>query len=138
MSVVVFAGFLAINNTPFDTAFCESVGEYSTKAQSEEDIADFVRQFFFETDELYNVEEITIPYVFNDTYIKYNELQKKQGLDLEPFKGRTSIRYIYSLKNHKIDDTDAYITIIVYKGRVIAGHISTGVEGTPIYTFLGE
>ncbi len=125
-------------NTPSGTAFCESIGEYSTKAKSDEDIKIFVQQFSLEIDELCSVEDITVPYVFNDTYVKYNELQKKQGLDLQPHKGRLANRCVYSLKNHKIDYADAYITIIVYKGRVIAGHISTGVQDAAVYTFFGE
>ncbi len=138
ISAVAFAGLYVIFNTPSDTAFCESTGTYSTKAENKKDIEGFLYQFSLETDELCSEEEITIPYIFNDTYVKYNELQKKQGLDLQPHKGKVVTCCIYSLKNQKIDYTDAYVTIIVYKGRVIAGHISTGVQDSAVYTFFGE
>lgn len=66
---------------------------------------------------------IIIPENFNITYNYYNKLQKKAGLKLEPFKGCKVERAVYELKK------GGYVTILVYKGNVIAGHIERGIYG---------
>ena len=65
-------------------------------------------------------DKVTVPEKFNITYKYYNSLQKKAGLDLERFKGCEVERAVYKLKN------GGNVTILVYKGSVIAGHIESG------------
>ncbi len=138
--VLTLIAFCAVSMIlkPADTAFCDSVGEYSLEADSDEAIADFASQFSLELDELYSTQQVYIPAEFNDTYTQYNNLQIKQGLDLERYKGRECTLHIYKLKDYKIDYEDTYITIIVYKDAVIGGHISTAEMDSPMYTFFGE
>ncbi len=139
-AVLVLIAFCAVSMIvkPADTAICDSVGEYSLEANSDESIAKFASQFSLELEELYSEQQVYIPSEFNDTYTQYNNLQIRQGLDLERYKGRECTLHIYKLKDYKIDYEDTYITIIVYKGAVIGGHISTAVSNSPMYTFFGE
>lgn len=137
LMIIAFCAVLMIAK-PADTAFCDSVGEYSLVADSDESIAEFASQFSHKLDELYSARRVYIPSEFDDTYTQYNKVQKKQGLDLEQYKGRGCSLYVYRLKDYKIDYEDTYITIIVYKDRVIGGHISTAVANSPMYTFFGE
>ncbi len=135
--LVTFLCMVVALDYPSPNATCESVGEYST-AFDESDPDNFMRQFDIETDGLFSVTQVHIPAQFTETYTKYNELQKSQGLDLEKHKGKECTLYIYKLKDLKIDYADAYASIIVYKDKVIAGHISTGILGSAMYTFCGE
>ncbi len=139
--LVVFVGFVCVSSflyTPAKSISVEGKGEYSTVVKSDEDAEKFVEQFSVEAEELYSLQEMYVPIEFNETYMKYNELQKKQGLDLEPYKGEKCRLYIYSLKDYEIRGLKAFMSVVVYDERVIGGHISTMVEGGESYTFFGE
>ena len=60
----------------------------------------------------------------------YNEVQKSQGLDLSKFKGKTAMRYTYSITNYPDYSGTVYANVIIYKNRVIGGDVcSADVEG---------
>lgn len=112
--------------------------EYSLFAKSEEERAEFLSSFGLIVDELLSEKEITVPDEFSPLFEEYNALQKLQGLDLEKFKGETAIQYIYSLSNCDIEGEKAYADIIVYGGRVIAGHLTNYLQNGNMYTFIKE
>ena len=70
-----------------------------------------------------SVDEVIIPQDFNSVYEKYNEIQKKSVFDLSNYAGKPAKRYTYS-----IDDGKKAV-ILVYKNRIIGGHITSGVYG---------
>jgi hypothetical protein len=53
----------------------------------------------------------------------YNEIQKRQGLDLSKYKKKNVMRYTYEVKNYKDYDGTVYANIIVYRNKVIGGDI---------------
>ena len=112
--------------------------EYSLFAQSEEERAEFLSSFGLTCDELLSEKEVVIPDEFSPLYEEYNALQKRQGLDLEKFQGKTAKQYIYSLSDCDIEGEKAYADIIVYKGRVIAGHLTNYLQNGNMYTFTKE
>lgn len=65
---------------------------------------------------------IQIPYVFNDIYNQYQEIQQKAGYDLTKYSGNNATLYTYSLiyKNR----TDVYAHLLVVDEKVIGGDIS--------------
>ncbi len=135
LTVFVFAALVLMPavSLPKDTAYYDSIGEYSLRAESQAEIENFAFQFSLKLSELYTQKIVTIPYEFNHTYNKYNELQKKHGLDLSKYKGKECVLCMYSLKDEK-----KYLSIVVYKGRVIGGHLSTLEQDSTMYTFSGE
>lgn len=66
-----------------------------------------------------SVKETVIPEDFGEVYERYNEVQKKAGFDLTPFKGREVTVYSYPLKNQ-----NRVLTLIVCEDRIIGGDIS--------------
>lgn len=68
----------------------------------------------------YEIVEISIPEEFNDVYIRYNNLLKKEGYDLSSYKGKKCKRYTYLIPSQ-----NARANIIVYKGKVVGGDISS-------------
>ncbi|MBP9989484.1 MAG: DUF4830 domain-containing protein, partial [Ruminococcus sp.] len=82
----------------------------------------FLSQFGWSIEEdPIEVSEIIIPEEFNDTYKAYNELQKKQNLNLEPYKGVRAKKWVYSVKNYpdaSQQSNDIQATIIVYDNLV--------------------
>ena len=111
--------------------------QYNIVAQTDADVEKFAQQFC-ETEALIGMQHEYIPTQFNDVYTSYNELQKKQGFDLEKYKGKKFVMYTYKIAEHKINGSDAYISVMVIDERVVGGHISTFIKDSPMYTFYGE
>ncbi len=70
----------------------------------------------------FEIVEFIIPQEFGTVYVKYNELQKEGGYDLNPYKGKMCKRYTY-----RIPSVNARANVIVCDGKVIGGDI-LGVE----------
>ena len=67
--------------------------------------------------------EVLIPATFTDVYMKYNQIQKDQGFDLEGFKGKRVMRYTYAIENHPSGDARVQATLLVYKDALIGGDV---------------
>ena len=74
--------------------------------------------------------EITIPDQFDKIFTGYNEIQKRQGLDLSKYKRKKVMRYTYEITNYEGEEGKVYANILVYKNNVIGGDIcSARVDG---------
>ena len=98
---------------------------YPLSAESDEDIVRFIAGCGHEAGELVSDGEITVPKTWNAVYEEYNELQRAQGLDLVPYKGKTARRLVYSLS-----DSEGYAEVLLSDGRIIAAHISPMTPGS--------
>jgi hypothetical protein len=67
--------------------------------------------------------EVTIPEEFDKIFTAYNELQKRQGLDLEKYKGKNVMRYTYEITNYDGYDGVVYANILVYRNKVIGADV---------------
>ena len=109
-----------------DTAVSDKTGEYSLVLNDGEE-KKFLEQFGVETaDAKPEKRSVVIPSDFNKYYEEYNELQKKIGLDLGKFKGKEVTEIIVPLEKPK----DNNAVLLVYKNRVIGGHITNGEYGS--------
>ena len=99
--------------------------------KTNEDRMDFLRQFGWEVkSEPITASEVRIPSEFDKVFTTYNELQKRQSLDLSKYKGKEITRYTYEISNYPDYDGTVYANLIIYKNRVIGGDICTAdVEG---------
>lgn len=96
---------------------------YSLRAQDEADIAAFVSACGYEVGELLFDGEITVPKHWNETYSQYNELQRSQGFDLVPYKGKPARKTEYALA-----DSEKVLTLLIGEHQIIAAHIC-GADG---------
>lgn len=135
--LIAFMCISAFSHNPPSSVYCDSFGEYSTLAQTDEQVEAFAQQFY-EVESLYSLQEVYVPVKFNDVYERYNELQKLQGLDLEPYQGEKCRLYMYSLSDFDIDGKQGIMSVIVYRGKVIGGDISNQVKDSTYFTFYGE
>ena len=69
-----------------------------------------------------NKKQIIIPSKFNDVYTRYNDIQKKQGFDLEQYKGKKATIYTYSITNYK-SNNNVVADLIVYDGKLIGADL---------------
>ena len=108
---------------------------YSKIKTNEERIA-FLSQFGWKTGENPIEEvEVTIPENFDKVFTGYNEIQKRQGLDLSKYKGKKVIRYTYEITNYENANGKVYANIIVYRNKVIGGDICSANVGGFIHGF---
>ena len=66
---------------------------------------------------------VTVPREFDKVFAAYNELQRKQGLDLSAYAGKTVERYTYTVTNYEGYEGTVYANLLIWRGRVIGGDI---------------
>ena len=71
------------------------------------------------------VEEVQIPSTFDEVYGNYNQMQLEQGFDLEKYAGERVRRYSYPLTNYPNSGDDIRANLLVYRGKIIGGDISS-------------
>lgn len=102
--------------------------DISAKASDASERITFLSQYGWEINEdPVEVTEVIIPTEFNEVYTKYNNLQKEQGMDLEPYKGKRVKKWIYEIKNYPgypSEDSSVRATMLIYEGIVVGGDIS--------------
>lgn len=76
-------------------------------------------------------QSVTVPTKDSEVFSRYNELQKSQGYDLTPYRGKTLTRYVYEVLNYPNADQPVYATLLVSEGTVVGGDITnTAPDGT--------
>lgn len=101
------------------------------KIKSNEDRINFVKQFGWEVEaEPIKEQQVVIPKEFDKVFAEYNEIQRRQGLDLSSFKKKSVMRYTYTVTNYPGYDGEVYVNILVYRNNVIGGDVcSADVNG---------
>ncbi len=102
-----------------------------SKIKTDEDRIAFLKQFGWEVKPAaVEVKETKIPKEFDTVFTTYNEIQKRQGLDLAEYKGKSITRYTYEITNYPDYEGTVYANVIIYKNKVIGGDVCTAdVEG---------
>ena len=94
------------------------------KVKSAEDARAFLSQFGWEVDAATaKTVEVTMPAEFDKVFVGYNELQKRQGLDLSKYRNRQVTRYTFTVTNYEGYDGEVLANVLVYRNRVIGGDI---------------
>lgn len=92
--------------------------------ETEEQRLNFIASFGYTVDpEPIDSRTVTIPKEFNDIYGQYNEMQKAQGFDLKPYRGKECTQYIYLVENYPDEDREIHITLLVREGQIIGGDV---------------
>ena len=87
-------------------------------AEDEADVERFLTSCGYSSPAFLFQHEITVPKNWNDIYTEYNELQRQQGFDLVPYKGKAATEYEYF-----VDDT-LNASVLVSENRIIAAHVA--------------
>lgn len=98
--------------------------DYSGIKTAEDRIA-FIEQFGIKVDGNAESEEsFKMPDSFDRVILGYNELQKKQGLDLSKYAKKRVTRYTYKVTNYDAEG-EVYANLFIYRGKVVACDISS-------------
>ena len=68
--------------------------------------------------------QVRIPEESTEVFDRYNALQKSQGYDLNPYAGKTVMRYVYKINNYPDATEPVYATLLVYKNQIIGGDVT--------------
>lgn len=123
--VLALAGFL----TGRSTAAAALTGDLTAKT-NEDRLAFFQSLGWSVSPDPVSVEELLIPDTLDETYGQYLALQESQGFDLAKYQGKRVKRYAYAVTNYPDSAQDVQASILVYRGKIIAGDLSgAGVNG---------
>ena len=89
---------------------------YSLRAEDEADMRAFLTACGVEAGEALDERGVTVPKHWNEAYRDYQELQKAQGLDLVPYKGKAARQLTF-------DGGERVIVLLRADDRIIAAHI---------------
>ncbi len=92
--------------------------------KTNEDRIRFLGQFGWQvSSDAVDSAEVSIPEEFDKVFTAYNEMQKRQGLDLSKYKGKNVQRYTYEITNYDGYDGKVFANILVYRNKVIAADV---------------
>ncbi len=131
LSIAVLFALIALIPT-YGEGESQAVSDISyTKIYENSDRLAFISQFGWEvSEEPLETVEVTVPETFDNVYLGYNEMQKEQGLNLAKYKGKTVTRYTYKVNNYPDYEGTVYISLLVYKNKIVGGDVcSADVNG---------
>ena len=125
--LLVFVGCLFIFTGTKDENYAVSaMGKYRLEAADNAARISFLKQFGWSVnEEPVEITEVIIPSTFNETYEKYNEIQKEQGLDLSRYCGERCKRWTYEVTNYPQATEGVRANLLIKDDKVIGGDIST-------------
>ena len=110
-----------------DSQCLDAATEQNLTVSDESDILSFISSYGWQVDEEpVEVREVIIPEVFDEVYSNYNEIQLKQGFDLEKYSGQRVKKWTYIIRNYpESSPNDDYIrvNILVCDGDIIGGDV---------------
>ena len=114
LSLLIISGsgesVLAASNTAVD---------YSGIKTNEDRVA-FMEKFGIKVEEKpIDEDAFTMPEDFDRVILGYNELQKKQGLDLSKYQKKKVTRYTYRVTNYS-SEGEVFANLFVYRGKIVA------------------
>ena len=109
------------------TAMASASGDWIdfSGIKTNEDRVKFIEDFGIKVDDT-PVEEqsFAMPDNFDRVILGYNELQKKQGLDLSKYAKKKVTRYAYKVTNYD-HDGEVYANLFVHRGKIVACDVSS-------------
>lgn len=127
LTLAVLVSLLAVGsrNAVYASAAGAEGYDFSGVKEDADRIA-FLRQFGIEVKEGSGKEEsFVMPENFDRVMMGYNEVQKMQGLDISKYQKKKVTRYTYEVANAPEDAGTLYVTLLVYRDRVIGCDVST-------------
>lgn len=102
--------------------------QYSGIKTNEDRVAFIERLGVLVADDPVDEKTFTIPENFDRIVSGYNELQKRQGLDISRYAKKKVTRYTYKVENYDFDG-DVYVNLFIFKNKIIACDICSAEQG---------
>ena len=130
-TLITLIAFVPVAAVDRDAAASVNADIDYTGIKTNDDRIKFLSQFGWQVEqEPVEAIEVTVPESFDKIFSSYNEIQKRQGLDLSKYKKKNVTRYTYKITNYDGYDGTVYANILVYRNKVIGGDVcSADVKG---------
>ncbi|MBQ7956561.1 MAG: DUF4830 domain-containing protein [Clostridia bacterium] len=134
--IVLVCGMMFADKKVTSSAVAE--GAISLRAADDKQRIAYLSQFGWDFDiEPAQVREVIIPSEFDSVYDEYNALQKRQGFDLEKYKGQIVKKWTYNINNFPgYENKTGYVqaNLLIFNGNVIASDITLLGKTAKTYT----
>ena len=125
LAAVLFVGLAISGQTNSVSAMSSATEIDFSGIKTKEDRIGFIEQFDLKVDPDSESETaFRMPESFDRVILGYNELQRKQGLDLSKYQNKKVTRYTYKVSGCDYDG-EVYANLFIYRGKVVACDIST-------------
>lgn len=122
--LLVLSAVITLSGNDYTYAMSNGVEVNFSGVKGDEERRDFIKQFGLMPDEEFTEESFVLPNTLDRVLGEYNQMQKKQGLDLSKYLGKRVTRYTYKINNYKHDGT-VYVNLIIHRDRIIGCDISS-------------
>jgi hypothetical protein len=102
--------------------------QYSGIKTNEDRVAFIERLGVLVADDPLDEKTFTVPENFDRIVSGYNELQKRQGLDVSRYAKKKVTRYTYKVENYDFDG-EVYVNLFIFKNKIIACDICSAEQG---------
>ena len=137
LTLLVLVGILVFGGSG-DAVYASSGNIYFSGVKTDEQRVAFISQFGIKVKAgAVEEEEFRVPENFDRVISGYNEIQKRQGLDLSRYKNKKVTRYTYRVTNCNSTEREVYASLFVYRDRVIACDVSSGEPDGFVYPLIG-
>ncbi len=113
----------------------DGAGTDYTDGSTEELRRAYLQSLGLELAETSSVADVGVPDEFDERFTEYNELLKTNGFDLEPLRGKTVKKCVYTVLNRTELALNVQAVLLVYDGRIVGGHL-LDVGGGKIYALV--
>ena len=133
LTLTVLVGILAFGSSA-DVSAASGTVDFSGISTLEDRVG-FISQFGLKADpSSEECEEFRVPENFDRVIAGYNEIQRKQGLNIEKYKNKKVTRYTYTVSDYS--EGSAVVNLVVYKSTVIACDISSAEPGLFVHPLI--
>ena len=125
LTLTVLIGSIIVSGADTAAVFAEGNIDLSGVDEAEGRVA-FIERFGYDVgDTAVSQERFAVPTSFDRVLADYNEIQRRQGLDLTKYMGKKITRYTYEVKNYEGYEGTVYANLFVFRGRVVGCDISS-------------
>ena len=123
LALLLIVGAVTFGGGAVLTSAAVSEVDYSGIKTAEDRIR-FMESFGIRVEGEAEEESFLMPESFDRVILGYNELQKRQGLDISRYSKKRVTRYTYKVSNFD-SDGEVYASLFIYRGTVVACDVSS-------------
>ena len=128
LTLAVLVGLVVFGKGGGEAVYASSADVDFSGIKTDEDRVRFISQFGIKvSEEPTETEEFRVPENFDRIIAGYNEIQKKQGLNIEKYKNKKVTRYTYEIEDYEYEGkkVEAVVNLVIYKNTVVACDVSS-------------
>ena len=132
VAVALVFGIVGFSADASVSASADADGEVVfSGVKTKDDRIAFMSRFGIQTTGEEQSGSFVVPAELDRVILGYNEIQKKQGLDVSKYTRKKITRYTYEVTNFN-SDGKVYANLFIYRNRIVACDVSS-VEGGFVY-----